>query len=266
MPQGIQSFFFVAVQILPHKAHEEELRLPGIVVPQGGIQMVGGQIPLPGIQPDDGAAQAAGLLLAEGHHLPGVAPAMTGGADTQRVDDAHLIPGGGDGPGDGIVFRQLEAVQIHHAPEDAVLLTHIEGAGLLGLPGGVDGGVFAPLPVGIDGTLLLLVQNFLINFSGLGQVRGSGKTDHGDLSFSIWMSGGPHCGKNGARWGQRAPVCVTGGRPSWPRGRLREVCPPPEGRRCRPPAPGGPAPAGRGYPPAPRSSGRSCGPSWRPAR
>ena len=145
--------------------------------------MVGGQIPLPGIQPDDGAAQAAGLLLAEGHHLPGVAPAMTGGADTQRVDDAHLIPGGGDGPGDGIVFRQLETVQIHHAPEDAVLLTHIEGAGLLGLPGGVDGGVFAPLPVGIDGALCLSVQDLLIDICGLRQVRGGGESDHGDSPF-----------------------------------------------------------------------------------
>ena len=60
---------------------------------------------------------------------------------------------------DGAVLRQLDAVQVHHAPEDAVLLAHVEGAGLQGLAGGVDGGVFAPLPVGIDGALCLSVQD-----------------------------------------------------------------------------------------------------------
>ena len=174
---------FVTVEILPHKPHEEELRRSGVAVAQGGVQAVGGQVPLPGVQPDDGAALAAGLRLAEGHHLPGVSPAGTGGTDAQGMDHPHLLRRGGNGPGDGAVLRQLDAVQVHYAPEDAVLLAHVEGAGLQGLAGGVDGGVFAPLPVGVDGALCLSVQDLLIDVRGLGQVRGGGKSDHGDSPF-----------------------------------------------------------------------------------
>ncbi len=70
--------FFVAVQNFPDEALEEELRSSGVPVAQGGIHPVGGEIPLPGVQPHDGFALAAGRLLAEGHHLPGQAPACPG--------------------------------------------------------------------------------------------------------------------------------------------------------------------------------------------
>ena len=85
---GLQ-LFLIAVQYFPNEALEKELRGPGIPVAQNGIHPVGGEVPLPGVQPHDGFPLTAGFLLAEGHHLFG--PALPGG-----------VPGGGQhGPGQG---------------------------------------------------------------------------------------------------------------------------------------------------------------------
>ena len=92
---GLQ-LFLIAVQYFPNEALEKELRGPGIPVAQNGIHPVGGEVPLPGVQPHDGLALAACLLLAEGHHPPCQAPARPGGVDAERVDDGHLVSFGGE--------------------------------------------------------------------------------------------------------------------------------------------------------------------------
>ena len=67
------------------EAHEEEFRSPGKAVAQGGVHAVGGEISLPGVQTYHGPALAAAGLLAEGHQLPGPAPARLGGVDAESV-------------------------------------------------------------------------------------------------------------------------------------------------------------------------------------
>ena len=125
-------------------------------------------------------ALAAAGLLTEGHQLPGSAPARLDGVDAEGVDHAHLVPLRRQGPGDGVVLRQLDRVQVDHAPEKAVFLTNVQGAGLQGLPGGVGCGVFAPLPVGVDWAGGRLPgEDGVVDRGDPGQVPGSGKSDHG---------------------------------------------------------------------------------------
>ena len=67
--------------------------------------------------------------------------------DGQGVDNGDLIVLGGDGPAAVFVFRQLDAIEIHAAPDRAVLVhAHIQSPGVENIPGGVGGGVSAPLP------------------------------------------------------------------------------------------------------------------------
>ena len=68
----------------------------------------------------------------------------------QGVDNGHLIVLGGDGPAAVFVFRQLDAIEIHAAPDRAVLVhAYIQGPGVENAPGGVGGGVSAPLPASV---------------------------------------------------------------------------------------------------------------------
>ena len=67
--------------------------------------------------------------------------------DGQGVDNGDLIVLGGDGPAAVFVFRQLDAVEIHAAPDRAILIyAYIQGPGVEDIPGGAGGGVSAPLP------------------------------------------------------------------------------------------------------------------------
>ena len=70
--------------------------------------------------------------------------------DGQGVDNGDLIVLGGDGPAAVFVFRQLDAVEIHAAPDGAVLVhAYIQGPGVENAPGGFGGGVSAPLPASV---------------------------------------------------------------------------------------------------------------------
>ena len=95
---------------------EEKLRAPGKAIPDGGIQVVGGGVPLPGVQADDRLALGPGGLLAKGHHALGEALPGLGRVDAEGVDHPHLLLFRGNGPGDFAVLRQLDAVEVHHAP------------------------------------------------------------------------------------------------------------------------------------------------------
>ena len=156
--------FFIAVEYLGEKVLEEEVAGPGEAVPQPGVHGVGREVALIGVQAHSALALAAQLLLTEVHQPPGQPPAGQAGADDQGVDDPHLFRGGGDGPGDLAVFRELDSVEVDTAADCALLLQHPESALLKGLTGGVPGGIPAPLPVGIgDGAGVLLVQDLLID-------------------------------------------------------------------------------------------------------
>ena len=93
------------------------------------------------VEPHDGLALTAGGVLGKGHHLPGQALPRPVRMDGQGVDDGDLIVLGGDGPAAVFVFRQLDAVEIHTAPDCAVLVhAYIQGPGVEDIPGGVGGG------------------------------------------------------------------------------------------------------------------------------
>ena len=182
--QAFFTAFFIAVQDFLNDALEKEFRGAGVPVAQGGIHPVGGEVALPGVQPHDGPALAAGFLLTEGHHPPGQAPAASGGLDAEGVDDGHLFRFGGDRPGDVSVFRELDAVEVHYAPEKTVRFSHVEGPGLQRLTGGIGGGVLSPLPVGVDGTGFFPVQDGVINRGDAVQVGGHrGSDGHNCISL-----------------------------------------------------------------------------------
>ena len=164
---------------------EEELRPPGQAVAQPGVHGVGGGVALVGVQPHHRLALAAGLLLAEGHELPGLAPARPPGGDDQGVDDGHPVPVRRELPGDGVVLGELDAVEDGGAVDLPALLRRPQGARLQGPPGGVQGGVLPPHPVGVGGGAGVLGgQDLLVDVRDGGQVGGNGRSDHGKGSFS----------------------------------------------------------------------------------
>ena len=147
--------------------------------------MVGGIVVHPGIQPQNGFALAAGSVLGKDHHFAGQPLARPGGIDGQGVDDGHLVVIGRGGPAAVLVFRQLISVEVHAAPDGAVLVhAYIQRPGLENAPGGVGGGVGAPLPAGVVGAGgVLLVQNGLINGGHGGEVGFLRTSDHGQTPF-----------------------------------------------------------------------------------
>ena len=88
---GSLKLFLVAIQNLVDVPLEKELRAPGKVIAQLGVEVVGGGVALPGVKAHNGFPLSPGRLLAEGDHLPGVTLAGLGGVDAHRVDDGHLF-------------------------------------------------------------------------------------------------------------------------------------------------------------------------------
>ena len=128
-------------------AHEKGVYHAGKPVAKSGVEVVGGIVVHPGIQPQNGFALAAGSVLGKDHHFAGQPLARPGGIDGQGVDDGHLVVIGRGGPAAVLVFRQLISVEVHAAPDGAVLVhAYIQGPGVEDIPGGVGGGVSAPLP------------------------------------------------------------------------------------------------------------------------
>ena len=156
--------FFIAVEHLGEKVLEEEVAGPGEAVAQPGIHGIGRNIMDIGVQAHSALALAAQLLLTEVHQPPGQPPAGQAGTDDQGVDDPYLLRGGGDGPGDLAVFRELDPIEVDTAADRALLLQDPEGALLQRLTGGVPGGIPAALPVGIgDRAGVLQVQDLVID-------------------------------------------------------------------------------------------------------
>ena len=105
--------------------------------------------------------------------------------DAEGVDHPHLLPPRRNGPGNFVVLGKLNPVKVHHAPERAVLLSHIQGPGLQSLAGVLRSGIASPKPVGIGGALILLVENRLVNLPDSGQVGGGGFANHGNALLSL---------------------------------------------------------------------------------
>ena len=144
---GVLQLFFVEIQGAVDVAHEEGVHRPGEAVADGRVEVVGNGVAHASVEPHDGLALTAGGVLGKGHHLPGQALSRPVRMDGQGVDDGDLIALGGDGPAAVFVFRQLDAVEIHAAPDRAILIyAYIQGPGVEDIPGGVGGGVSAPLP------------------------------------------------------------------------------------------------------------------------
>ena len=132
-----------------------------------------------GVQAHSALALAAQLLLTEVHQPPGQPPAGQAGTDDQGVDDPYLLRGGGDGPGDLAVFRELDPIEVDTAADRALLLQDPEGALLQRLTGGVPGGIPAALPVGIgDRAGVLQVQDLVIDPGDGVQIGVTGGSDH----------------------------------------------------------------------------------------
>lgn len=245
---------FVAVEILPHKAHEEELRRSGVAVAQGGVR--GWQAGSPPrwssrmtVRPWRRASASQKATTCRAYPRP---------EQEGRMHRVWITPtssaAAGMVPGDGAVLRQLDAVQVHHAPEDAVLLAHVEGAGLQG-GGRCRWWGICPAPVGIDGALCLSVQDLLIDICGLRQVRGVASRIMAILLFDVVAMGkARRAGVSAPRGDDRGSRGVLGrlrrSGTALLGGRLR--------RKGRDRTPGFPAvPPGRA-PRGIRSSGRSC--------
>ena len=65
---------------------KEKFRSPGEAVADGGIQAVGGGVPLPGVQADDRLALGPGGFLAEGRHPLGKALPGLGRVDASPLE------------------------------------------------------------------------------------------------------------------------------------------------------------------------------------
>lgn len=89
--------------------------------------------------------------------------------DAERVNDACLLPSRRNGPGNGVVFRQLNPIEIDHAPERVFVYAYVKGSVLQRLPGILLCGVAAPEPVGVDrAALILLVEDGIVDLAGFG--------------------------------------------------------------------------------------------------